>query len=945
MAVIPVLTKNSKQPSTATVASRPGVVAVMTKAPVKTTTTTKTTAKTSVKSPAPSFNAPKVVAPIKKPIVSKQVNGLKLSLVEPSKPAASAKLNNKPSKVDVNNPINKVVQATAKVGGDIANQFPQAKQQAKDIFADPLALKTSPKKFVDDIINSFKQPLVEEIKRINASNKANYNSKSTLSQRISADISAKVGAVNVALSPITALFNAGNDIPIVGSFTKALGVAFTALGEGATAVSNKLVDTLPISKQQKAELKPALGEMFALAAQIAIGGKHAEEALKGAKERIVKVYGKKEGNTIITQATEMAKNKPKTEYTPQEVINSVINGEIQDTPQGKTLMKTALEAQKKELNVQLGEPVVEAGLYDTGKTYATLHKVSPEADITVYRGVKGSQNGKLSPNDWVTQDKELARMYARDRALHPRPGEARESARIISQKVKAKDLMVDQSTNPGVTNEFRYQPQSHLPTTVSTKGGLYNTGKAFEIEQDIHKVNVKTQQDFLDGKITQTERNKIITENNARSVVQQPISDSIIKYKELFPNKKMLNADDVREIYKDQGYNRKNSADFQDESSIVTNHLFDEQVAKLKPGDEYLFTAGASGVGKSRGIKALNLENSAGLDGNFSSERSIEKIGKVIDKTGKARILFTYKEPFDAWVDGVVHRAIDPKNGRVVPLDVFLHNLVESPKRVLEAKQKFGDKVKLEAYNNTGVGRFEANPVDFISKITYNIGDVKRQILKWTNQQIKDGKIDPETGRFLLGKTEETISKGNESQRPSRPSVEPQGISKIGKSIEAKAIEAKLTKGFENTAGYDKITLKDQAEKASNLINKDFETARAIIRGEEELPGNLKGTALITAMEEHIKQNPSSDLAYELANSPLVSATSKAGQELRLAAEREPDSATAKLSEIKQAREAKIKELSRKQDVVKEQLKTEIKKINLPKEELNWNRFLDSIQC
>lgn len=134
-------------------------------------------------------------------------------------------------------------------------------------------------------------------------------------------------------------------------------------------------------------------------------------------------------------------------------------------------------------------------------------------------------------------------------------------------------------------------------------------------------------------------------------------------------------------------------------------------------------------------------------------------------------------------------------------------------------------------------------------------------------------------------------------------------VSKIGKSIELKAIEEKLTHGFSEIAEYSPITIKDQAKKSTDLINSDIDKTRRIIRGEEELPEGLKGTALITAMEERIKANPDAEMAYELANSFLVSSTSSAAQELRLAAERDPDSAMAKLQEILKVREAKASTL------------------------------------
>lgn len=210
--------------------------------------------------------------------------------------------------------------------------------------------------------------------------------------------------------------------------------------------------------------------------------------------------------------------------------------------------------------------------------------------------------------------------------------------------------------------------------------------------------------------------------------------------------------------------------------------------------------------------------------------------------------------------------------------------------------------------------------------------------------------IAPRTalGEAPVVKTTETqpvASKAATEPLPKPLTTEP-GVSRIGKSIEAKAVEAKLTQGFKDTAGYDPITIKDQAEKASGLINDNLETARAVIRGDQPLPDGLRGTALITAMEEHIKANPSGELAHELANSPLVSATSHAAQELRLAAERVPDSLTAQFRAIKAARETALEKRGGYQKASKaitDQIKKEIKS-NASKRP-TWEEFIKEVQC
>lgn len=173
------------------------------------------------------------------------------------------------------------------------------------------------------------------------------------------------------------------------------------------------------------------------------------------------------------------------------------------------------------------------------------------------------------------------------------------------------------------------------------------------------------------------------------------------------------------------------------------------------------------------------------------------------------------------------------------------------------------------------------------------------------------------------------------------------GKVKIAKSVQQKAIEKRLTKGFEDVAEYNKITIEDQSRRAAEVMQ-DIENARAMIRGEKELPSGLKEASLIIAAEEYIAETGDVSFAEELANSPLTVATSEAAQQLRIAAERDPDSATAKLSELKEARQKVFEERSKKtlKQAKKEEvanLKEKVKKSKPTKE--TWNSFIDSIQC
>jgi len=108
----------------------------------------------------------------------------------------------------------------------------------------------------------------------------------------------------------------------------------------------------------------------------------------------------------------------------------------------------------------------------------------------------------------------------------------------------------------------------------------------------------------------------------------------------------------------------------------------------------------------------------------------------------------------------------------------------------------------------------------------------------------------------------------------------------------------------------------------------------------------MRGSSLIVATEEYLKKNPNVDLAYELANSPLVTEVSESASELGLMQNREQDSATARLQELKKFREKKAERGTKKTkgDVIKK-IKQETAKTNLSKEDLTWNKFLNEIVC
>ncbi len=172
-------------------------------------------------------------------------------------------------------------------------------------------------------------------------------------------------------------------------------------------------------------------------------------------------------------------------------------------------------------------------------------------------------------------------------------------------------------------------------------------------------------------------------------------------------------------------------------------------------------------------------------------------------------------------------------------------------------------------------------------------------------------------------------------------------VSKIASSINAKSIEKGLTSGFKELAGYEPKVIKDQSEKISNLLTNDMDKARAIVRGEKPVPSGISGTYLIKALEDHAIATGNGEILRDLASSPLTSETSRYAQELRMAAERNPESPLKAISDINKAKQSKLDRTNTKVKVEKtkdfNEVKSETRKV-APKKE-DWNSFVDSITC
>jgi uridine kinase len=165
-----------------------------------------------------------------------------------------------------------------------------------------------------------------------------------------------------------------------------------------------------------------------------------------------------------------------------------------------------------------------------------------------------------------------------------------------------------------------------------------------------------------------------------RTDEEKLISDYLAK------NGKVVNTDDFRPFFKDVGYNGSNAAAVQEPSSYLGKKTFSRLLAE-NPERFVTFLAGGSGSGKTSAVKNLaelskTKQNSAAiLDSNLSSYSSAKKRIDEVENAGKeVRIEYVYRDPVDAFENGVVTRMLNNPDemGRLVPSKVVAGNHIDS---------------------------------------------------------------------------------------------------------------------------------------------------------------------------------------------------------------------------------------------------------------------------
>ena len=196
-----------------------------------------------------------------------------------------------------------------------------------------------------------------------------------------------------------------------------------------------------------------------------------------------------------------------------------------------------------------------------------------------------------------------------------------------------------------------------------------------------------------------------------------------------------------------------------------TKRLFDYKLRQShEEGSPVLFTGGGSGAGKSSGFALIGdrlQDIEFVVDGTLAGyEKSKSQIDRVLESGRQVDIVFTYRDPFETFENGIVRRALS--DGRTVPISIFAeaHQLALENIRKLEQDYAGNPDVEIVIIDNSrGAGNAAVSDTSQLPK-EVDANEVKRQSEIRAKELLEEGKITQQIYNGLIEGSEDSGGNG-----------------------------------------------------------------------------------------------------------------------------------------------------------------------------------------
>ncbi len=304
--------------------------------------------------------------------------------------------------------------------------------------------------------------------------------------------------------------------------------------------------------------------------------------------------------------------------------------------------------------------------------------------------------------------------------------------------------------------------------------------------------------------------------NNPEQALKDYQARTMQEFGTSVPN--VVSADESKFIIPNFGPDK--SAAYHEAASAYAKDYYKKLLADESTKDKpVLITAGGAGAGKSSGLQLASKETPGGLDryaaindtnlANMASADS--RIQPALDSGRKVRILYTYRDPTEAFVNGNIPRAA--RTGRVVPIEPHADTHIGSLQTIQQLAEKYKDNpnVSIKIVDNSrGKGNETFAPVDFLKNKQYNKDELIATLRKELDNAKNRNQVSQEAYQTYLGLDSGTPRLGQ-----------------VGSGGTQEGAANAQAKGVQETLGQDGKSLRQRSEQPRLATPNDTKAATA----------------------------------------------------------------------------------------------------------------------
>ena len=223
-----------------------------------------------------------------------------------------------------------------------------------------------------------------------------------------------------------------------------------------------------------------------------------------------------------------------------------------------------------------------------------------------------------------------------------------------------------------------------------------------------------------------------------------------------------LNTDEWRDLL--PGYKGTNAPAVHEASSALNNKLYSELLDTMKGKGNGKISVYAGGGGSGKGTAVIGMDPASivldQVSGNY--DKLITKLKEAESKGFQSDYVFVDRSPYEAFVNGVVRRALNLRDNnkiaRTVPLDVSVSDNIAARDVALRVLKE-NPEIPASIIDNTReLPRMitdRAKAIEYLEKKMYNKEQVRNKIYEHIQGLYKQGKIPSDLARGFIGQTAE----------------------------------------------------------------------------------------------------------------------------------------------------------------------------------------------